>query len=107
MSKDISDQEHDVGYGKPPVHSRFKKGKSGNPRGRPKGSTNHRTQLCRVLDEKITVRENGKSRRMTKLGAAATQQVNRLSAATPDRFTQQPSSWSRWWGKSRRKSAAT
>jgi hypothetical protein len=26
-----------VGYRKPPVHSRFKKGQSGNPRGRPKG----------------------------------------------------------------------
>jgi Family of unknown function (DUF5681) len=28
---------YQVGYGKPPVHSRFRKGQSGNPRGRPRG----------------------------------------------------------------------
>jgi hypothetical protein len=30
--------EYEVGYGKPPKHSRFKKGKSGNPQGRSKGT---------------------------------------------------------------------
>jgi hypothetical protein len=32
----VSDNDYDVGYGKPPKSGRFKKGKSGNPRGRPK-----------------------------------------------------------------------
>lgn len=36
---------YDVGYGKPPQHSRFKPGQSGNPRGRPKGSKNKRPAL--------------------------------------------------------------
>ena len=31
---------HEVGYGKPPKAHRFKPGRSGNPRGRPKGSRN-------------------------------------------------------------------
>jgi hypothetical protein len=32
--------EYEVGYGKPPAETRFRPGKSGNPRGRPKGSKN-------------------------------------------------------------------
>jgi hypothetical protein len=66
----------DVGYKKPPVHSRFQKGKSGNPRGRPKGSTNYLTLLRRVLDQKVTVSEDGKSRQITKIEAAMTQLLN-------------------------------
>ena len=31
---------YEVGYGKPPEASKFKKGKSGNPKGRPKGARN-------------------------------------------------------------------
>lgn len=34
------DGDYEVGYGKPPQHSRFRKGQSGNPRGRPKGARN-------------------------------------------------------------------
>lgn len=36
MSDDPEDSDEEVGYGKPPRHSQFKKGHSGNPRGRPK-----------------------------------------------------------------------
>ena len=32
-----------VGYGKPPKHSRFQPGRSGNPRGRPKKKPEHRS----------------------------------------------------------------
>jgi len=32
--------DYEVGYGKPPVASRFEPGHSGNPRGRPKGARN-------------------------------------------------------------------
>jgi hypothetical protein len=35
-----SDQDHAVGYGRPPTHSRFKPGPSGNPKGRRKGARN-------------------------------------------------------------------
>jgi hypothetical protein len=54
------------GYGKPPVSKQFKPGKSGNPKGRPKGSLNLSTDLSAELGEKITVREDGRPRRISK-----------------------------------------
>lgn len=38
----MSDDEYDVGYGKPPKNGQFRKGRSGNPRGRPRGKKNRR-----------------------------------------------------------------
>jgi Family of unknown function (DUF5681) len=55
-----------VGYGKPPKFGQFKKGKSGNPRGRPKGRVNLATDLAAELGEQITVREDGRPRRISK-----------------------------------------
>ena len=51
--------DHKVGYGKPPVHTRFKKGQSANPRGRPKRVPNPDDVLRKVLDRKINVKING------------------------------------------------
>ena len=55
-----------TGYGRPPIATQFKPGKSGNPKGRPKGSLNLATDLANELGEKITVREDGQSRRVSK-----------------------------------------
>jgi hypothetical protein len=58
--------EYEVGYGKPPKHSRFKKGKLGNPNGRPKGTKNLRTDLIEELSEKIPVREGDRPTKISK-----------------------------------------
>lgn len=61
------DSEHDKGgYGRPPRHSQFKKGRSGNPRGRPKGATSFKADLAAELQEKLALTENGQERKITK-----------------------------------------
>ena len=66
----------DVGYGKPPLHSRFQKGKSGNTKGRPKGSCNTLKLLNDVLEQKITITQEGKPVKISKKLAMLTQLVN-------------------------------
>jgi hypothetical protein len=69
-----------VGYGKPPEHTRFKTGRSGNPKGRPKGTLNMETVLARTLRAKVVVNENGKRRKITKLEAAIQQLTNKAAS---------------------------
>lgn len=64
MGFKIVDQQK-VGPGKPPKHSQFKPGQSGNPTGRPKGSKNLATLLEKEMNRKITITENGKQKRIT------------------------------------------
>lgn len=54
-----------VGRGKPPEHSRFKKGQSGNPSGRPKGAKNFATLLKRCLNRPTVVQDQGRRRTVT------------------------------------------
>lgn len=63
---DATGSDYEVGYGKPPLHTRFQPGRSGNPRGRPKGTKNLKTDLMEELGEKILVREGEQSRRVSK-----------------------------------------
>ena len=73
--------DYDVGYPKPPRHTRFTKGQSGNPRGRPPGAKNLKTLLSEALNETVIVSENGGRRKVTKRQAIITQLVNRSATA--------------------------
>jgi len=57
---------YEVGYRKPPKHTRFKPGQSGNPRGRPKGTNNLKTDLMEELRENIVIREGDQSHKVSK-----------------------------------------
>jgi uncharacterized protein DUF5681 len=65
------------GYRKPPKHSRFKKGTSGNPIGRPKGSLNMATVLERTLSQMVVIVEDGQKKKVSKMEAAVQQLVDK------------------------------
>jgi hypothetical protein len=71
---------YSVGFGKPPKPTQFRKGLSGNPKGRPKSSRNLETVLERTLKEKVVINENGVRRTVTKLEAAVKQLVNQAAS---------------------------
>ena len=60
-------KNYKVGYGRPPKETQFKPGKSGNPKGRPRGAKNIDTMLRDTLMEKIEITENGKRKRLSKI----------------------------------------
>ncbi len=69
--------DYEVGYRKPPKRTRFQPGQSGNPRGRPKGTKNLKTDLMEELGEKIVIREGDQSRRVSKQRAVVKTLVTR------------------------------
>ena len=62
--------DYEVGYGRPPKHTRFKKGQSGNPKGRPKGSRNFSTDVRETLKEPVSVTKGGKRQTVSTQQAA-------------------------------------
>jgi hypothetical protein len=77
--KSKTPQDYDVGFKKPPRQTRFAKGQSGNPQGRPKGKRNWATVLHSILEQKVKVTENGHTKIVTKLEAATTQLANKAA----------------------------
>ena len=77
-----------VGYKKTPRNTRFTKGRSGNPKGRPTGTPNFATALEQALSEQVIVNEGGQRHTVSKLVATVKQLVNRATQGDP-RATQQ------------------
>ena len=64
MSPD--DPASSVGPGRPPKHSQFRAGQSGNPRGRPKGTSNLKTDLANLMGGRVEITVNGEKRKASR-----------------------------------------
>lgn len=80
--KSVPTRASDVGYGKPPVHSQFQPGHSGNPRGRPRRNLQLNPILERALKHKVPVLRNGISSNIQLLEAIVEKAI--LDAAKGD-----------------------
>jgi hypothetical protein len=69
MSDADDNDEGKVGYGRPPVHSRFKPGHSGNPKGRPKGQRNLASEIARAMAMPVPVTVNGRRKNVSTMTA--------------------------------------
>ncbi len=75
-----ADSEDQVGYKKPPQASRFQKGRSGNPTGRPWKAPTLPELLGKVSKQKVTTNTKNGPKRMTKLEASLTQLANKAAS---------------------------
>ena len=80
MSNNTTDKPYEVGFGKPPKSTQFRKGQSGNSKGRPKGKPNLVTVINRTLQAKVIINENGRRREVTKYEAGMIQLSNKAAS---------------------------
>ena len=101
---DSHEDNNEVGYGKPPSHTQFVRGQSGNPKGRPKGSQNLSTILNKVGSQRVKVTENGRVRFISKREATILQLVNKAVAGDLN-AARVLLSWSMWLANSEQTAA--
>ncbi|GGE21767.1 hypothetical protein GCM10011529_30520 [Polymorphobacter glacialis] len=74
-----AERSYAVGFGKPPTGRPFAPGRSGNPKGRPKGAKNFHTLLDEALNQKIVMRERGRETMVSKREIAALRLANKAA----------------------------
>jgi Family of unknown function (DUF5681) len=79
----LKSSPYKVGYGRPPKATQFKAGKSGNPKGRPKGPKSVGAVLYDILHRRIEVTENGRTRRIPVLEVMLRRLANEAVRSDP------------------------
>jgi hypothetical protein len=74
---------YQIGYGKPPLHTRFAAGSSGNPRGRPRRAKSTATEMKDMLASTVLMTVDGKRRRVTVLHAVVLRMKKDLLTGNP------------------------
>src|ERR1700675_4003798 len=82
-SDPMAEGKNKVGDGRPPVHTRFQPGKSGNPSGLPKKTKDLNARLKKAAEEKVEVQEGGRKRKVKKIDLAMTQMMNKAAQGQP------------------------
>jgi hypothetical protein len=71
--------KYEVGYGRPPKHTRFRRGSSGNPKGRPRALKNLAAVFDTALNERVPVNDNGKHKKIKMFEAIVKQAVRKAA----------------------------
>ena len=79
MSENNTSDSNEVGYGKPPRNTQFRKGVSGNPKGRAKKALDFDDELLRESRTSITINENGRRRSISKHAVVVKQLMNQAA----------------------------
>lgn len=87
-SESVAEVGYEVGRGKPPRHSRFKPGQSGNPRGRPRQAKGLKTIIREIMTEKVAVRLAGGERKVSRMQAVVLKTVESALRGNPRAMTE-------------------
>jgi len=83
MDDHENDDDYKVGYGRTPVESRWKKGQSGNPRGRPKRDNGIGASIMNALLETVPVEKNGRMTRLSRKDVMFNNLANKAAKGDP------------------------